>query len=249
MNGNNMLGGGCRIICCRGPRGHRGPRGPMGPAGPRGPMGFQGFTGPSGPRGPRGFMGPQGSPGPQGERGFQGNPGSIGPAGPQGPTGSQGPTGPQGNPGLPGPMGPQGPQGDQGPPGPAMISGFASGVNNGRQVVPAGLPIIFNTALSQSGVSFDEPTGTMILDQDSYYRVAFGLAVDHATGRASAEVRVNGVPSGMILPLYQQSNSEVSMDFIAYFSGGSTIQLVVADGTLTLAESGTNAYFNVFSLS
>ena len=146
-------------------------------------------------------------------------------------------------------MGPQGPQGEPGPPGPALISGFASAVNNGREIVPSGLPVLFNTPLAQSGVSFDEPTGTMILDQDAYYRVAFGLLVDHATGHCAAEVRVNGGPSGIILPLHQHSNSEASLDFIACFSGGSTIQLVVVDGTLTLADQGTNAYFNVFSLN
>ena len=232
-----------------GPRGPMGFQGPAGSTGPRGAMGFQGPAGPVGPRGLRGFMGPEGVPGPQGERGLQGVPGSIGPMGPQGFTGSQGPVGPQGNPGPTGPIGPQGPQGEQGPPGPALISGFASAVNSELQVVPSGLPIIFDTPLSQSGVSFDAPTGTMILDQDSYYRVAFGLVVDHATGRAAVEVRVNGAPSGMVLPLHQHSNSEASLDFIAYFSGGSTIQLVVVDGTLTLADEGANAYFNVFSLS
>ena len=246
MNNHNMLCGphGCHVICCRGPQGHRGP---MGPAGPRGPMGFQGAMGPVGPRGARGFMGPQGIPGPRGERGLQGISGLTGA------TGSQGPIGPQGNPGLPGPMGPmgpQGPQGERGLPGPAAVSSFASAVNNTAQAVPAGFPIHFDTVLAQEGIHFDEASGTMILNHSSHYRIAFGLIVHSAAGLAAVEVRVNGAPSGMILPLHHRHrhSAETSMDFIAHFSAGSTVELFIVGGEITLAEHGTNAYFNAISL-
>ena len=107
---------------------------------------------------------------------------------------------------------------------------------------------MFNTVLAKSGVDFNAATGAMIIEHDAYYKVAFGLIVHHATGHSAVEVYVNGAPSGITLSLEELGSSEASIDFIEFFSAGSTVQLVAIGGNITLAAVGTNAYFNVLSL-
>jgi len=169
----------------------------------------------------------------------------MGPQGSSGPQGPIGPQGPQGATGSPGPTGQQGPQGE---PGPASFSTFASVLNSSEQTIGAGLPVLFDTVLTESGVDFDSATGTMVLRESAFYKVNVSMVGYILTANTDVEVYVNNAPSGIILPLRVGDTGEASVDFIAFFSAGSTIRLVVVGGETTLPGIGTNAYFNVMSL-
>lgn len=160
----------------------------------------------------------------------------------RGPQGIQGPTGPQGIQGVAGPIGPTGPTG---PAGPAAIACFGSVMNNTPLTVSAGEVLTFNTVVSLNNTTFDLATSTMTLGIQPYYRMAFGVVVQSFTGNPTLEMVLNGVGSGVYLPINHEGG--VSIDYISPYTPNSTIQFVVQGGSVTLqSPGGYNAFLTAF---
>ncbi|MFT9077751.1 MAG: hypothetical protein ABF463_09295, partial [Ethanoligenens sp.] len=150
--------------------------------------------------------------------------------------GDIGPTGPQGN------IGPTGPTGATGP---TAIASYGSVMNNTPLTISTGGILTFNTIVSLNNTTFDIATSTMTLGTQPYYRVAFGVVVQSFTGTPSLEMVLNGVGSGVYLPINHEGG--VSIDYISSYVPNSTIQFVVQGGSVTLqSPGGYNAYLTVF---
>lgn len=129
------------------------------------------------------------------------------------------------------------------PPRPPFRTELASLLNTGGQTIDDSGIVSLNQVVSISNMLYDAAASILTLGVSNYYKITYGVTVESFTGNPVVEVIANGLNTGILMPINSIGNATLS--FIESYPIGTTIQLAVRNGSITLSSVGNNAFLEV----
>lgn len=129
------------------------------------------------------------------------------------------------------------------PPRPPFRTELASLLNTGGQTIDDSGIVSLNQVVSISNMVYDAAASILTLGVSNYYKITYGVTVESFTGNPVVEVIANGLNTGILMPINSIGNATLS--FIESYPIGTTIQLAVRNGSITLSSVGNNAFLEV----